>query len=273
MNASAIYSGALALLVLAGTSSAQIGSSYCAANSNSTGGPSVISATGSTDVALNDVTLACSALPLNAFGYFVTSQTQAFIPGPGGSSGNLCIGGNIGRYAGNIVSSGATGSVSLTVNVAALPAPTGNYAALPGDTVNFQFWHRDAVGGSVTSNFSPGLEITFDSAGPTFSQDVWPLLSQPNINAPECTICHGSFGGLNLGATPASAYAALVNVASSSFNCQGSIYVVPGDFQNSLLYDKLASPTPSCGSQMPFGGTFAGDVNVIRDWIAAGANF
>jgi len=273
MTATAFSTTALALLALAGSASAQIGSSYCSANSNSTGGASVISATGSTDVALNDVTLACSSLPLNAFGYFVTSQTQAFIPGPGGSSGNLCISGNIGRYAGNIVSSGSTGSVSLSIDVTALPSPTGNYAALPGDTVNFQFWHRDAAGGSVTSNFSPGLELTFDSAGPTFSQDIYPMLTQPNINAPECVICHGSFGGLNMGQDAASAYASLVNAASTSFNCQGSIYVIPGDFQNSLLYDKLANPTPSCGSQMPFGGTFAGDVTVIRDWITAGAVF
>lgn len=273
MTATAFSTAALALLTLAGSASGQIGSSYCSANSNSTGGPSVISASGSTDVALNDVTLACSSLPLNAFGYLVTSQTQSFIAGPGGSSGNLCIAGNIGRYAGNIVSSGSTGAVSLVVDLTGVPAPTGSYAALPGDTLNFQFWHRDAAGGSVTSNFSPGLEITFDSAAPTFVQDVYPLLTQPNINAPECIICHGSFGGLNMGQDAASAYAALVNVASTSFNCQGSIYVVPGDFQNSLLYSKIASPNPSCGSQMPFGGTFAGDVNVIRDWIAAGAAF
>ena len=261
------------LLALAAPAAAQIGITYCTGNANSTGAPSVISATGQTDVTQNDVTLACSNLPQNAFGYFITSQTQAFIPNPGGSSGNLCISGNIGRYAGDILSSGATGAVSLAIDVTALPSPTGNYAALPGDTVNFQFWHRDAVAGSVTSNFSPGLEITFDSAAPTFAQDIWPMLSQPNINAPECIICHGSFGGLSLGQDPGSAYAALVNIASSSFNCAGSIYVVPGDPAASLLYDKLANPTPSCGSQMPFGGTFAGDVNVVRDWILAGAPF
>ena len=254
---------ALALLALAAPASAQIGTPYCAANANSTGGPSVISASGSTDVALNDVTLSCSSLPLNAFGYFVTSQTQAFIPGPGGSSGNLCIGGSIGRYAGNIVSSGSTGSVSLTIDVTSLPAPTGSYAALPGDTVNFQFWHRDASGNQVTSNFSPGLELSFDSAAPTFEQDVWPMLIQPNTNAPACIVCHGGFGGLSMGTDAASAYAALVNVASSSFSCQDSIYVVPGDVQNSLLYDKLEPRPPAarrCRS-----ATFNGDVNVIRD--------
>ncbi|MFT7168759.1 MAG: hypothetical protein ACI80K_001893, partial [Paracoccaceae bacterium] len=29
----------------------------------------------------------------------------------------------------------------------------------------------------------------------------------------------------------------------------------------------------ACGQQMPFGGTFAGDANVIQDWINGGANF
>ena len=37
----------------------------------------------------------------------------------------------------------------------------GLVAVMPGDTWNFQAWHRDFVGGSVTSNFSDGLSVDF----------------------------------------------------------------------------------------------------------------
>ena len=85
--------------------------------------------------------------------------------------------------------------MSLTIDVTSLPAPTRSSAALPGDTVNFQFWHRDASGNQVTSNFSPGLELSFDSAAPTFEQDVWPMLSQPNTNAPDASSATAASAG------------------------------------------------------------------------------
>ena len=38
----------------------------------------------------------------------------------------------------------------------------GLVAVQPGETWSFQAWYRDTVGGSATSNFSDGLEITFN---------------------------------------------------------------------------------------------------------------
>jgi hypothetical protein len=32
---------------------------------------------------------------------------------------------------------------------------------MAGSTYHFQFWHRDSVGGSVTSNTSNGLTVEF----------------------------------------------------------------------------------------------------------------
>ncbi|MEM9802578.1 MAG: hypothetical protein AAGA20_19790, partial [Planctomycetota bacterium] len=255
-----------AAVALAPAATAQIGTNYCTANPNSTGGISIISATGSTNVDDNDVTLACSNLPINAFGYFITSPLAGFVSSPGGSAGNLCLGGGIGRYAGNVLSSGLTGSVSLSINLDLIPSPTGNVVAMAGDTHNFQFWHRDSGSTGVTSNFSEGLEIVFDPpAGPTFSVDVWPLMLAPNGFGPSCVDCHGvgGFGGLEM-IDVNSAYANLVNVQSTSFDCGGSTYVVPGDPAASLFYEKLL-PNPGCGSQMPIVGTFNGDPDVIRD--------
>ncbi|QDV07365.1 hypothetical protein Poly30_28890 [Planctomycetes bacterium Poly30] len=255
---------------LSSAASAQIGSTYCTANPNSSGSISAISAVGSTDVMLNDVTLQCGSLPTNAFGYFITSQTQAFVANPAGSAGNLCVGGQIGRYAGNILTSGTSGAVSLTINLNSMPAPTSTYSVMPGDTVNFQFWHRDSSPAGPTSNFSQGLEIPFDSvaSGPTFENDIYPMLTQPNINASSCVTCHGGICGLDL-STAQIAFSSLVNVQSSC--CFPEIYVVPNDPSSSVFYTKLTTPT--CGSKMPLGGTFAGDPNVVRDWILAGAPF
>jgi hypothetical protein len=263
---------ALAAASLTASASAQIGTTYCTANPNSAGTISAISATGSTDVMLNDVTLNCDSLPQNVFGYFITSQTQTFVMNPAGSSGNLCVGGAIGRYAGDILTSGSTGSVDLTIDLTDVPAPTGSYAVMPGDTVNFQLWHRDSSAAGPTSNFSEGLAVQFDSivTGPTFATDIYPMLTQPNINADSCVTCHGMFGICSLEFTSAQvAYDNLINVTATC--CAPDVYVVPGDPANSLLLEKLGSP--ACGSSMPLGGTFAGDTNVISDWILAGAPF
>lgn len=267
---------ALALAATAPTASAQIGVTFCPGNPNSTGAPATITATGSTDVSQNDVTLGCANLPQNSLGYFIVSPFAGGTPNPGGSEGFLCLGNSTGRYVGNVINSGATGTASMMVDLTSIPSPTGPVVAMPSDTWFFQYWHRDmALGGGATSNFSPGLSIDFDTATPTFSQDVWPMLAQSNIGAPACINCHGvnGPGGLNLGFTPAMAFAALVNTSSSSGNCGGSIYVVPGNPNASLMFDKLSNSPPACGAQMPFGGTFAGDVNVVRDWILQGAAF
>jgi hypothetical protein len=141
-----------------------LGTAYCMTNPNSTGVPGVLSATGSAAVASNDVTLTADDLPLNAFGFFLTSRTQGFTANPGGSQGNLCLGGSIGRYVGpgQIQNSGGTGSISLVLDLAQTPTPTGLVAVVPGETWNFQGWHRDAVSGSATSNFTNGLSIAFN---------------------------------------------------------------------------------------------------------------
>ncbi len=136
-----------------------IGSNYCMAVPNTSGGIAVISATGSTSVASNNVTLSATSLPPNQFGIFVTSMTQGFVPTAAGTSnGNLCLGGAIGRY--NLIqASGGGGSYSLTIDLTAVPQGGGSVAVTAGQTWNFQTWFRDTVG--LGSNFSDGLEILF----------------------------------------------------------------------------------------------------------------
>jgi hypothetical protein len=140
-----------------------VGTPYCTANNNSTGVPSRLTGSGSAVVASNNLTLEASDLPLNSFGFFLTSASQGTTPNPGGSQGILCLGGQIGRYVGpgQIKNSGATGSFSLTLNLNQIPTPNGFVAAVAGQTRNFQTWHRDLAAGTPTSNFSNGLFVTF----------------------------------------------------------------------------------------------------------------
>jgi hypothetical protein len=140
-----------------------VGTNYCTGNVNSTGVVGQISGSGSASVAANNLTLNAASLPLNSFGYFLTSVTQSVTPNPGGSQGVLCLGGQIGRYTGpgQIKNSGATGAFSLLVNLNQIPTPTGFVAAVAGQIRSFQCWHRDSVGGNATSNFTRGLQVTF----------------------------------------------------------------------------------------------------------------
>jgi len=130
---------------------------------NSTGVPAEIIAIGNPVAAGNNVTLEASDLPLNSFGFFLTSQTQGFVANPGGSQGNLCLGGGIGRYVGpgQIQNSGTGGTISLALDLTLTPQPTGFVSVSAGETWNYQAWYRDAVGGSAVSNFTNGTELVF----------------------------------------------------------------------------------------------------------------
>ena len=140
------------------------GVNYCSANINSTGVGASMGASGTNTVSANDLVLEASALPNNSFGFFLTSQTQGSVSNPGGSQGDLCLGGAIGRYVGTgqIQNAGSTGDIALAIDNTQVPQPTGLVAVSAGETWSFQAWYRDAIGGSATSNFTDGYEITFN---------------------------------------------------------------------------------------------------------------
>jgi len=148
----------LADMVLTGY--APIGANYCNANPNSTGLPGTISALGSGLVAANDLDLYAFQLPHNAFGYFIVSPFQAFIPNAGGAQGNLCVGLNTGRFRSQLGNTGTAGYLVVHVDLTDMPQPNGSVAVQAGQTWNFQCWHRDA-NPTTTSNFTSGYSITF----------------------------------------------------------------------------------------------------------------
>ncbi|MEZ5973848.1 MAG: hypothetical protein R3E96_03085 [Planctomycetota bacterium] len=87
-------------------------------------------------------------MPNGQFGFFLMGQTQGFVANPGGSLGNLCLGGSIGRLNQIILNSGAAGLVSTPVDLIQMPTPSTPGRVIGGQTWNFQCWYRDwwAVG-------------------------------------------------------------------------------------------------------------------------------
>jgi len=157
-NAASVRNGTV--LSLIGTP--QLGTNYCIATNNSTGVPSRISARGNNVISNNNMFLDAFDLPLNSAAFFIVSRQAGFVPLAGGSQGNLCLSGGIGRGVGNIVNSGSTGRAINVVDLLSMPSPTGRFAVAAGDTLSFQCWHRDVVGGTPTSNFTNALQVQFE---------------------------------------------------------------------------------------------------------------
>ncbi len=131
---------------------------YCQANANSSGQAGQMGASGSPVIADNSLILTARFLPTNEFGYFLMSNTQGFVPLFGGSSGNLCLGGQILRFnkapAGQVLNTGVFGFAALPVNLNVLP---GGAVIASGEHWYFQLWFRD----KTTSNITDGLDILF----------------------------------------------------------------------------------------------------------------
>ncbi|QDV08000.1 FG-GAP repeat protein [Planctomycetes bacterium Poly30] len=147
------------------TNLARFGEGYCGpAALNSSGAYGAMSAAGSKVIADNDVVLVAERLPALTFGFFLVAPGDGFVVAAGGSQGNLCLGGRIGRLnrgPAEIFRTNTSGEASRTLNVLDVPTPTGSEALLPGDTRYFQAWFRDAQP-TVTSNFTAGLRIQFE---------------------------------------------------------------------------------------------------------------
>lgn len=139
-----------------------LGTTYCGpAAPNSTGGPGRIAAHGSAFAADNLVTLEASQLPSLVSAMFLTSTTQGFVQQPGGSAGNLCLGGAIGRFVGpgQVLQTSPAGEASLQIDLSRMPSPLGAVVATQGQTWSFQAWFRDLPVGASASNFTDGLQI------------------------------------------------------------------------------------------------------------------
>lgn len=141
----------------------EFGTPYCTAAPNSSGSEGETIAFGLDGASDNDLSLTATNLPVGVLGYFLASQTQGFTPAAGGSSGNLCLGGSIGRFVGpgQVKSADFGGEIALAVDLTNVPTPVGSTAVQAGETWSFQLWHRDQGGAGSTSNFTRGVALTF----------------------------------------------------------------------------------------------------------------
>ncbi|QDV06990.1 hypothetical protein Poly30_25090 [Planctomycetes bacterium Poly30] len=131
----------------------------CAGQPNSTGRPARITALGSRAVPGGDLTLRCIELPAASAGMFLVSATSGFQPGAGGSVGDLCLSGSIGRYQQVPFLAGADGRAGLAIDLLSIPQPNGAVSAAAGSTWHFQSWYRDSSMGQPTSNFSDAIRV------------------------------------------------------------------------------------------------------------------
>ena len=98
-------------------------------------------------------------LLLPTFVFFLASLFPGFVPSPGGSQGNLCLGADIGRFNTQVQQSGAGGSFGIDVDLANIPT-NPSQPVLSGQSWHFQGWYRDNNPGP-TSNFTDSVEVTF----------------------------------------------------------------------------------------------------------------
>ncbi|MEM9379535.1 MAG: hypothetical protein AAGB93_06240 [Planctomycetota bacterium] len=135
-----------------------VGGTLCPGTRNSTGEFGFLAGFGD-DGLTTPKTMIATNLPLSALGYFLASRTIS-PSSPGGSSGLLCLGGSIGRYAGSILDSGTGGRFVFTIDPTSIASPTGSVSAMAGERWYFQAWHRDA-NPVPTSNFTNVVTIRF----------------------------------------------------------------------------------------------------------------
>ena len=128
-----------------------LGTNYCVATVNSTGGAASISAAGSDSVAAADLTLSAGPVP-DQFGlfYFGPSQDQVAF-----GDGWRCITGGFFRLQ---IEMAAGNTLTHVVDFGAQPALT-QFAS--GTTWNIQAWFRDPAAGGSGFNLSDGYNMTF----------------------------------------------------------------------------------------------------------------
>ncbi len=129
-----------------------LGTAYCTASPNSSGGAASISASGSASVAANDLLLRAEPVP-NQPGIFFYGPGQMSVPF---GNGTLCVAGPIARL--DVVN--ATGNV-MTFLLDNTSPPSAATQITPGSTWHFQACFRDPAAGGAFFDLSNGLSIFF----------------------------------------------------------------------------------------------------------------
>jgi len=133
---------------------------YCTTTPNSAGPGALISASGSTSTAANDLVLQVSGAVPGTFGIFFYGPEVALLPL---GNGLRCVGvGTTGlfRLQPPQVADGL-GQAARALDLTAFPANGGPGEVLPGSRWNFQYWYRDATMPPAGFNVSDALQAVF----------------------------------------------------------------------------------------------------------------
>ncbi len=100
--------------------------------------------------------------PGSMAGYLLVGDTAVPpLPLPVGP-GTLCLGGTLGRFAGQAQTADSSGRHHYAVDTANLPTALGPTAVLPGSTWTFQAWYRDTnPAGGPASHTSDAVRVHF----------------------------------------------------------------------------------------------------------------
>jgi hypothetical protein len=90
----------------------------------------------------------------------LVGTARGFVANPGGSQGDLCLGGSIGRFNLLVGNASAVGTYERAIDLFAIPQSFGPVFTIPGTTWTFQTWFRDA-NPTPTNNFSSAVEAFF----------------------------------------------------------------------------------------------------------------
>ncbi|HJO26712.1 MAG TPA: C25 family cysteine peptidase [Planctomycetota bacterium] len=127
---------------------------YCTTAPNSTGSRAGMGNFGGVSVSTNDFRLYAYNCPPSQLGIFFYGPDPTAVPL---GNGQLCVGGNIDRFAPNQIS--IWGDVDRQLDFTRPPSSAGQI--LDGSTWRFQFWFRDSAAGGANTNLTDGLEATF----------------------------------------------------------------------------------------------------------------
>jgi hypothetical protein len=124
----------------------------CIGAPNTVGPGAMMSASGSTSLALDNFVLGCSGLPPSTNGIFFMGTTQIQVPF---GNGFRCVGGAVVRFG--VQTTTPAGTVQRAIQQSMLPG-----GPIPAGAMrDFQFWYRNPLAGGAGFNLSDGLAATF----------------------------------------------------------------------------------------------------------------
>jgi hypothetical protein len=130
---------------------------YCRTSTNSVGAGAMLTTSGSTSIAANNLRFLVTDARPNQSGLLVYGANQIQVTF---GAGKRCIGSPIQRL-GPIVQTDSAGFVDRPVDLTMSPLSVGPLAVTAGSTWNFQFFYRDPPAGLSTYNATNGASVTF----------------------------------------------------------------------------------------------------------------